>query len=222
MPSLFTALSLTTLAGPRIIPQVPTLAELQKQAESLGSSASESLPSLPAYSSFHSSSSFPSPSQSGGGGGEGEGAKVKGTSSKVARPEKTAVLGRDPAGLPPCLNPSVFDGGKSWYTFHFLNAGSTLTASGQHAAAPPSYTESDPHPCSHLHPSQSVPPNKLKKQFSGWLRLQQSIPDEKDAKPRMVGSKVYADSVHSGYFEKAMYTRQRISSYIARWSVKHA
>lgn len=91
MPSLFTALSLSTLAGPRIIPQVPTLAELQKQAESLGSSISESLPSsLPAYSTnFQSSSSFPSLS---GGGGNGS-AKVKGKYT-VLRPEKTAVLGR--------------------------------------------------------------------------------------------------------------------------------
>ncbi|OWZ47813.1 hypothetical protein C351_01874 [Cryptococcus neoformans c8] len=188
MPSLFTALSLSTLAGPRIIPQVPTLAELQKQSESLGSSISESLPSsLPAYStSFQSSSSFPSLS---GGGGNGN-AKVKGTYT-VLRPEKTAVLGRDPAGLLPRLNPSVFEG-KSWYTRKFLSAGSGFIVNGQ-SAAPPSYTESDPHP----HHDQLVPPNKLKKQFPRWLRLQQSIPEE-DAKPRMVGSKVYAESVHSG------------------------
>lgn len=189
MPSLFTALSLSTLAGPRIIPQVPTLAELQKQAESLGSSISESLPSsLPAYpTSFQSSSSFPSLS---GGGGSG-GAEVKGTYT-VLRPEKTAVLGRDPAGLPPRLNPSVFEG-KSWYTCKFLSAGSGFTANGQ-SATPSLYTESDPHP----HHDQLVQPNKLKKQFPGWLRLQQSIPQD-DAKPRMVGSKVYAESVHSWY-----------------------
>lgn len=191
MPSLFTALSLSTLVGPRIIPQVPSLAELQKQAESLGSVVSESLPSLPVYST----SQFSFPTQSHGNGVAGV-EKI----SKVVRPEEMAILGRDhSAGLPPKLNPS--GDGKSWYPSNFLDSGcSSFTAKGQ-PAAPPSYAESDPHPCTHPHPSQPAPPNKLKKQFPGWLRLQQSIP-EGEAKPQMmVGSKVYAESVHSGYPE---------------------
>ncbi|KAE8538442.1 hypothetical protein D1P53_004796 [Cryptococcus gattii VGV] len=64
MSSLFTALSLSTLVGPWIIPQVPSLAELQKQAESLGSVVSEILPSLPVYST----SQFSFPTQSHGNG----------------------------------------------------------------------------------------------------------------------------------------------------------
>ncbi|WVO14984.1 hypothetical protein L204_102627 [Cryptococcus depauperatus] len=36
-------------AGPKVISKIPTLAELQKSAESLGSSFASSLPSLPAY-----------------------------------------------------------------------------------------------------------------------------------------------------------------------------
>lgn len=67
--------------------------------------------------------------------------------------------------------------------------------------------QSDPHPRTHPHPSQPAPPNKLKKQFPGWLRLQQSIA-EGEAKPQMmVGSKVYAESVHSGHPESYTFLR---------------
>ncbi|KNX49874.2 hypothetical protein CNBG_9503 [Cryptococcus deuterogattii R265] len=197
MPSLFTARSLSTLVGPRIILQVPSLAQLQKQAKSLGSAVSENLSSLPAYSSFQSS--FPTQSH---GSGVAGAEKI----NKVVRPEEIATLGRDhPAGLPPKLNPS--DDEKSWYPSNFLDSScSSFTAKSQ-PAPPPSYAESDAHPCTHPHPSQRASPNKLKKQFPGWLRLQQSIP-EGEAKPQMmVGSKVYAESVHSWYPESYTFGR---------------
>ncbi|ODO03567.1 hypothetical protein L198_02415 [Cryptococcus wingfieldii CBS 7118] len=53
MPNIPTTLSMTSSLGaaPRALSNIPSLGELQKQAESLGSSISSNLPSLPAYSS---------------------------------------------------------------------------------------------------------------------------------------------------------------------------